>query len=122
VDGQSPTAWASRGDPEHPQRDGPPDHGDPGPNVLPLARRGAIAVIYVHAVGDQATVTGVDYAPTWVDHPSYTVLPVGSALQRLIAAGQSDGYLATQLRASYRRTVGFIGTGPRVHPIPPRLP
>jgi hypothetical protein len=83
---------------------------------------GIIAVIHIHAAGSRATVTGIDYLPTYVEHPGYEVLPVGAALERLIAEGRGDGWLASALRDSYRRTVAFAGTGPGVRPIPSRLP
>jgi poly-gamma-glutamate capsule biosynthesis protein CapA/YwtB (metallophosphatase superfamily) len=57
----------------------------------------------------------VSYLPTWVSIPSYTVLPVGEALQK----GQAD---ATALRDSYNRTVSLAGRGPKVQPIPKKLP
>ena len=59
--------------------------------------------------------TRVSYVPTWVSIPDYTVLPVGTALKK----GQAD---ATQLRESYNRTVALAGRGPKVQPIPKRLP
>ena len=57
----------------------------------------------------------VRYVPTWVSIPDYTVLPVGTALEK----GQAD---ATQLRDSYDRTVALAGRGPKVQPIPSKLP
>jgi hypothetical protein len=79
---------------------------------------GLIAVIHVRAVGDKARVTGVDYVPTYVEHPSLVVQPVGARLRELVAAGSSDGPLARALRASYTRTVGYAGRTGSIHPVP----
>lgn len=57
----------------------------------------------------------VSYVPTWVSIPDYTVLPVGTALKK----GQAD---ATALRDSYNRTVELAGRGPKLQPIPKKLP
>jgi hypothetical protein len=89
---------------------------------LPIdTRDGIVTVMHVRAVGDQATITGVDYVPTFIERPSFRILPVGAALQRLVAEGQGDSLLAQQLRASYERTVAAVGTGPNTHPIPASL-
>ena len=65
--------------------------------------------------GHGEKVTGVRYVPTWVNHPDYTVLPVGLALKK------GEGDTAT-LRASYKRTVDVVGSGDGVRPVPAKLP
>jgi hypothetical protein len=57
----------------------------------------------------------VRYVPTFVNHPDYSVLPVGPALE------QGEG-AASALRASYERTAGAAGRGKGVEPQPPKLP
>jgi Bacterial capsule synthesis protein PGA_cap len=79
---------------------------------------GLIAVIHVRAVGRNATVTGIDYVPTYVEHPSLIVQPVGSRLAELARMGQSGGVLARALRLSYARTVAIIGRSGSIHPVP----
>lgn len=81
---------------------------------------GLIAVLHVRAVGSDAKITGVDYVPTFVEHPSFVVQPVGTRLAELERAGQGDSALANALRASYRRTVGYAGRGPLIQPLPRR--
>jgi hypothetical protein len=83
---------------------------------------GLIAVIHVRAVGDKATVTSIDYVPTYVEHPSLIVQPVGPRLVGLARIGQAGGVLARNLRASYSRTVGYAGRGRFIAPLPRRLP
>ena len=83
---------------------------------------GLIAVIHVHVVDGTPSIPAVDYVPIWVRHPDFTVLPVGAALEELIREGKGTSPLAQALRASYRRTVAYAGTGPHMHPIPARLP
>jgi hypothetical protein len=80
---------------------------------------GLIAVIHVHATGADASITGVDYVPVFIQHfPSYEVLPVGITLQALESKDEGDAVLAGELRSSYERTVAAAGTGPGVHAIP----
>jgi poly-gamma-glutamate capsule biosynthesis protein CapA/YwtB (metallophosphatase superfamily) len=81
---------------------------------------GLIAIIHVHAAGTKARVTGVDYIPTWVEHPSLVVQPVGLRLRELILQGAGRGPLAQALRASYRRTVGYAGRTKQIRPLPRR--
>jgi hypothetical protein len=78
-------------------------------------------VIHVRAVGRKATVTGIDYVPTYVEHPSLIVQPVGSRLAELARMGQASGVLARNLRASYNRTVGYAGRGRAIGPLPRRV-
>jgi poly-gamma-glutamate capsule biosynthesis protein CapA/YwtB (metallophosphatase superfamily) len=82
---------------------------------------GLVAVIHVRAVGTKATVTGVDYVPTYVEHPSFVVTPVGARLAELRRTGAGQSALAAALRASYRRTVGYAGRAPLIRPLPRRL-
>ncbi|HEY3106888.1 MAG TPA: CapA family protein [Gaiellaceae bacterium] len=82
---------------------------------------GLIAVIHVHAFGTTARVTGVDYIPTWVEHPSLVVQPVGLRLRELIRQGAGRGPVAQALRASYRRTVSYAGRSALIRPLPRRL-
>jgi hypothetical protein len=65
--------------------------------------------------GHGARVSDVRYVPTWVEHPEYTVLPIGDALDK----GEGD---ATTLKASYERTIGVVGHGKGVEPVPASLP
>jgi hypothetical protein len=78
---------------------------------------GLMAVLRVSVSGGEARVTGVDYIPTWVEHPDYTVLPVGQKLGYLAGHGQGQSYLAARLRASLARTITAAGRGPHVHPL-----
>jgi poly-gamma-glutamate capsule biosynthesis protein CapA/YwtB (metallophosphatase superfamily) len=79
------------------------------------AQDGLIGLLTVVVDGDGARIERVRYVPTWVQHPDYTVLPVGPALD----AGEAD---AASLRASYERTVGTAGQGHGIEPDPPKLP
>jgi poly-gamma-glutamate synthesis protein (capsule biosynthesis protein) len=83
---------------------------------------GLIAVVHVHVVDGRPSIRGVDYVPVWVEHPDFTVLPVGPALQRLIDEGQGNSLLASELRASYLRTLKYAGRGRHIRPIPAQLP
>jgi poly-gamma-glutamate synthesis protein (capsule biosynthesis protein) len=76
---------------------------------------GLIALLDLVVDGGGPRVERVRYVPTWVQHPDYTVLPVGPALQ----GGGAD---AASLRASYERTVGIAGEGRDIEPDPPKLP
>jgi poly-gamma-glutamate synthesis protein (capsule biosynthesis protein) len=83
---------------------------------------GLIAVIHVRVVDGIPSIPGVDYIPVWVQHPSFTVQPVGQALEQLIAQGQGSSALAEALRASYLRTVKYAGRGRHIRPIPAHAP
>jgi poly-gamma-glutamate synthesis protein (capsule biosynthesis protein) len=75
---------------------------------------GLIALIRVRWVeGEPPQVIGVDYVPTWVEHPDYVVQPVGYALAR-----GSGGTLAGEYRASYWRTVRWAGVARTIRPLP----
>jgi Bacterial capsule synthesis protein PGA_cap len=76
---------------------------------------GLIGLLDVVVDGDGAHVERVRYVPTWVQHPDYTVLPVGPALDA------NEGDSAT-LRASYDRTVDTAGRGKGIEPEPAKLP
>ena len=76
---------------------------------------GLIGLLDVVVDGDGARVERVRYVPTWVQHPDYTVLPIGPALD----ANEGD---AATLRASYDRTVGTAGRGKGIEAEPEKLP
>jgi poly-gamma-glutamate capsule biosynthesis protein CapA/YwtB (metallophosphatase superfamily) len=82
---------------------------------------GLIAVLHVRATGPHARVTSVDYIPTLVEHPSLVVQPIGARLAELSRQGLGSSDLARELRASYRRTVGYAGRGRLIRPLPRRL-
>jgi hypothetical protein len=76
---------------------------------------GLIGLLDLVVDGDGARVRRVRYVPTWVQHPDYTVLPVGPALED----GEAD---PASLRASYERTVDVAGRGSGIEPEPAKLP
>src|ERR671910_512986 len=76
---------------------------------------GLIGLLDLVVDGDGARVRRVRYVPTWVQHPDYTVLPVGQALEE----GEAD---PASLRASYERTVDVAGRGDGIAPDPAKLP
>ena len=76
---------------------------------------GLIAILTIIVDGDRSRVTFVHYVPIWVQHPTYTVLPVGTGLR-------TDRADADELRASYHRTVAVAGRTRDIQPIPARLP
>jgi poly-gamma-glutamate capsule biosynthesis protein CapA/YwtB (metallophosphatase superfamily) len=82
---------------------------------------GLIAVIHVRVTGGKSAVTGVDYVPTYVEHPSFVVQPVGARLAKLVRQGQGQSTLARTLRLSYRRTVGYAGRSRLIAPLPRRV-
>jgi Bacterial capsule synthesis protein PGA_cap len=75
---------------------------------------GIIALLDFVVEGDEARVESARYVPVYVQHPDYTVLPVGDALQD----GTGD---AAALEDSYDRTVDVVGRRP-AKPEPARLP
>jgi poly-gamma-glutamate synthesis protein (capsule biosynthesis protein) len=81
----------------------------------PGSEDGLIAILTIIVDGDRSRVTFVHYVPVWVQHPTYTVLPVGTGLR-------TDPGDADQLRASYHRTVAVAGRTRDIQPIPVRLP
>ena len=76
---------------------------------------GMIVLLTITVDSRGARVTFIHYVPVWVRHPDYEVLPAGTAWR-------SDHADAAALRASYERTVAVAGRGPRIQPIPARLP
>jgi Bacterial capsule synthesis protein PGA_cap len=79
------------------------------------AQDGLIALLHLTVRGNRARLDRVRYVPVWVSQPDFTVLPVGDALRR------GDGDPAS-LRASYQRTVGVVGRGAAIEPVPSKLP
>lgn len=78
------------------------------------AQDGLIALIRVrYEQGGTPQVVGVDYVPTWVEHPTFVVQPVGYALAR-----GARGADAGEYRASYWRTVHWAGLTKTIHPLP----
>jgi poly-gamma-glutamate capsule biosynthesis protein CapA/YwtB (metallophosphatase superfamily) len=69
---------------------------------------GLIALLRFAARGHHVHVQNVDYVPTWVRLGDYVVLPA--------FASEDPGH-ASDLRASYARTVHAAGTGKRFGPI-----
>jgi hypothetical protein len=76
---------------------------------------GLIALLTIRVDEHGARVTFVHYVPIWVQHPTFTVLPVGTGLR-------VDPADAAELRASYARTVAAAGRGPQIQPVPAHLP
>jgi len=76
---------------------------------------GMIVLLTITVDSRRARVTLIRYVPIWVRHPDYVVLPAGTAWR-------TDRADAAALRASYERTVAVAGRGPRIQPIPARLP
>jgi poly-gamma-glutamate synthesis protein (capsule biosynthesis protein) len=76
---------------------------------------GVVVRLHVRVRDGRAAVTSIDYAPTWVRHPDYAVLPVGEALRRGWAPRAA-------LRASWSRTVRVVGRRRNLRPLSPRLP
>jgi poly-gamma-glutamate synthesis protein (capsule biosynthesis protein) len=81
----------------------------------PASEDGLMAILTILVDGKRSRVTFVHYVPIWVQHPTYTVLPVGTGLR-------TDPGDADELRASYRRTVAVAGRTRDIQPIPARLP
>jgi hypothetical protein len=76
---------------------------------------GMIVLLTISVDSSGARVSFIHYVPIWVRHPDYVVLPAGTAWR-------TDPADAADLRASYERTVAVAGRGPRIQPIPARLP
>ena len=87
-----------------------PEYGLPA-----SSQDGMVVLLDCVADGSGVHVEGVRYVPVFVSHPDYTVLPIGTALQR----GEGD---PTLLRESYHRTVSVVGQGKRIEPVPAKLP
>jgi len=65
----------------------------------PGSQDGMLVRLRLRVGADRTRVTRIDYVPTWVRHPDYTVVRA--------APGS----------ASWRRTVGVAGRGPRLAPV-----
>src|SRR5436190_8561249 len=76
---------------------------------------GMVVLLSCVAAGHGVRVTGVRYVPVFVNHPDYTVVPIGDALKK----GEGD---AAALRASYQRTVSVVGKDKHIQPVPAKLP
>jgi Bacterial capsule synthesis protein PGA_cap len=87
----------------------------------PETQDGLIAVAHVRVALGRARVTGVDYVPTRVEHPSFVVQPISGRVATSLVRLAATSTWARDLLDSYRRTVGYAGTGPHVHPLS-RLP
>jgi poly-gamma-glutamate synthesis protein (capsule biosynthesis protein) len=84
--------------------------------LLPASSQdGLIALLHCVADGKGVSVEDVRYVPVFVNHPDYTVLPIGTGLKK----GEGD---PTLLRESYQRTVSVAGHAKGVEPIPAKLP
>ena len=73
--------------------------------------------MHVSVSGAQARVVGVDYVPTWVEHPSFVVQPISGRIASSLVGQAPGNAWARDLLESYRRTVDFAGTGPHIHPV-----
>jgi poly-gamma-glutamate capsule biosynthesis protein CapA/YwtB (metallophosphatase superfamily) len=82
------------------------------------SQEGLVAVLEVRAGSGRARVTGVRYMPIWVEPGTYVVTPVAQRLRALARRGLGDSALARTLLASYRRTVGYAGSGRGIRPVP----
>jgi poly-gamma-glutamate synthesis protein (capsule biosynthesis protein) len=80
----------------------------------PATQDGMIVLLTITVDSRGARVTLVRYVPVWVRHPSFAVLPAGTAWR-------TDPADAAALRASYKRTVAAAGRGSLIQPIPARL-
>ncbi|MFN8173741.1 MAG: CapA family protein [Solirubrobacteraceae bacterium] len=77
----------------------------------PAASQDGIIALLRMTIDDRgARVTRVDYVPVYVRHPDFTVVPVAQALRR----GEGP---ASELRASWRRTVSVVGRDRRHAPL-----
>ncbi len=72
-------------------------------------RDGMLVFLHVRVSGTRASVTRIDYVPTWVRHPDFTVLPIEAPR----AGGDAD---PPALRASWQRTVRVVGRTRSVRP------
>ncbi len=68
----------------------------------PGSQDGLLGLLRIRVAGARSRLERVDYVPTWVRHPDFTVMPVGAALRRGLAP-------APEMRASWRRTVAVVG-------------
>lgn len=71
--------------------------------LLPETQDGYLALLRIRVEpGGKAAVRRVDYVPTYVRHPDFTVVPVGLALNKGLQP-------ASEFKASWNRTVGTVG-------------
>ena len=74
-----------------------------GAGLLPETQDGYLALLRIRVEPDgKSAVRRVDYVPTYVRHPDFTVVPVGLALARGLQP-------ASEFKASWNRTVGTVG-------------
>lgn len=76
---------------------------------------GLIALLDFVVDAEGARVESTRYVPVFVEHPDFTVQPIGDALD----SGDGD---EQALRSSYERTTDVVGKGPGIKPDPARLP
>ncbi|CAB4862754.1 unannotated protein [freshwater metagenome] len=80
-------------------------------NCCPEASQdGYMALLHITVDGTSARTTRVDYIPVWVRHPDFVVLPIQKAIR--------NGWAPVdELRASWARTTGVVGSSPTVRPL-----
>uniref|UniRef100_A0A6J5ZX57 Unannotated protein n=1 Tax=freshwater metagenome TaxID=449393 RepID=A0A6J5ZX57_9ZZZZ len=75
----------------------------PSAGLLAATQDGYLALLRIRVEPDgKSRVRRVDYVPTYVRHPDFTVVPVGRALDRGLQP-------ASEFKASWNRTVGTVG-------------
>ena len=75
----------------------------PAAGLLPDTQDGLLALLRIRVEPDGSSrVRRVDYVPTYVRHPDFTVMPVGWALNNGLQP-------ASEMKASWNRTVGVVG-------------
>ena len=81
-----------------------------GAGLLAATQDGYLALLRIRVEPDgKAAVRRVDYVPTYVRHPDFTVVPVGWALDKGLSP-------ASEFKASWNRTVGTVGRTTRYAP------
>jgi len=74
-----------------------------GAGLLPETQDGYLALLRIRVEPDgKSAVRRVDYVPTYVRHPDFTVVPVGLALDKGLSP-------ASEFKSSWNRTVGTVG-------------
>jgi len=74
-----------------------------GAGLLAATQDGYLALLRIRVEpGGKAAVRRIDYVPTYVRHPDFTVVPVGLALDKGLQP-------ASEFKASWNRTVGTVG-------------
>ena len=87
------------------------------------AQDGLLALLRIRVRAGKARVVRVDYVPVRVSRPGHVVEPVAARLRALERRWQGAPPVASELRASWRRTVAVVGRSSRVRPlgrVPPR--